>query len=128
MSLLFNHAIRYEWLEGRNLITLVRQSAQRTSTPVVLEPCEIQSLLSELENPFRLMVILDVTTGLRRSELFGLKWKDIDFSNFVIDIRRSMFHGAVGHCKSETSRQPIPLSLTSRLICGCGKKLRLMPD
>ncbi len=45
-------------------------------------------------------------------ELFALKWKDIDFSNLVIDIKRSIFHGVVGHCKSDTSRQPIPLSLS----------------
>ena len=33
MSVLFNHAIRYEWLEQRrNPITLVRQSAQRRET------------------------------------------------------------------------------------------------
>ncbi len=33
VSVLFNHAIRYEWLEqGRNPITLVRQSAQRRET------------------------------------------------------------------------------------------------
>lgn len=39
MSVLFNHAIRYEWLEqGRNPITLVRQSAKRNSIPAVLEP------------------------------------------------------------------------------------------
>ncbi len=67
MSVLFNHAIRYEWLEqGRNPITLVRQSAQRRSNPAVLEPDEIQSLLAQLENPFRSMVLVDVTTGLRR--------------------------------------------------------------
>jgi integrase len=57
------------------------------------------------------MVLLDVTTGLRRSELFALKWKDIDFCNLLIDIKRSIFHGVVGHCKNETSRQPVPLSL-----------------
>jgi integrase len=34
------------------------------------------------------MALLDVTTGLRRSELFALKWKDIDFSNLQIDIKR----------------------------------------
>jgi len=67
MSVLFNHAIRYEWLEqGRNPITLVRQNAQRRSNPAVLEPDEIQSLLAQLENPFRSMVLVDVTTGLRR--------------------------------------------------------------
>jgi len=112
MSVLFNHAIRYEWLEqGKNPITLVRQSALRRSTPPVLEPFEVQSLLSRLANPFRVMVLLDVTTGLRRSELFALKWKDIDFCNLSIDIKRSIFQGVVGHCKNETSQQSIPLSL-----------------
>jgi hypothetical protein len=38
MSVLFNHAIRYEWLEqGKNPITLVRQSGARQTTPEVLE-------------------------------------------------------------------------------------------
>jgi integrase len=112
MSVLFNHAIRYEWLEqGRNPITFVRQSAQRKNAPAVLEAAEIQSLLSELEQPFRLMVLLDVTTGLRRSELFALKWTEIDFWNLVIEIRRSICEGVVGNCKTEASRSPIPLSL-----------------
>jgi hypothetical protein len=69
MSVLFNHAIRYEWLEqGKNPITLVRQSASRQQMPEVLEAYEIQSLLAQLDSPFQVMVLLDVTTGLRRSE------------------------------------------------------------
>ena len=112
MSVLFNHAIRYEWLEqGRNPITFVRQSALRKFTPAVLEPHEVQSLLLELAQPFRLMVLLDVTTGLRRSELFGLKWDDIDFWNLVIEVRRSICEGIVGNCKTAASRRSIPLSL-----------------
>lgn len=112
MSVLFNHAIRYEWLpQGKNPITFVRQSALRKVTPAVSEPQEIQSLLSGLEQPFRLMVLLDVTTGLRRSELFALKWSDIDFWNLVIDIKRSICEGIVGNCKTEASRRSIPLSL-----------------
>ncbi len=44
MSVLFNHAIRYEWLEqGRNPITLVRQSAKRKCTPEILGPPKIQT-------------------------------------------------------------------------------------
>ena len=108
--MLFNHAIRYEWLEqGRNPITLVRQSAMRKSTPEVLDPNEIQSLLLQLDSCFRLMVMLDVTTGLRRSELFALKWLDVDFSNLTIDVQRSIYLGKIGTCKTEASRKPVPL-------------------
>jgi integrase len=95
MSVLFNHAIRYEWL-GRNPITLVRQSAQRRSVPPVLEPAEVQLLLTQLANPFRVMVLLDVTTGLRRSELFALKWKDIDFNNLLIAVIAIYFPRSCG--------------------------------
>ena len=109
-SLLFNHAIRYEWLEqGRNPITLVRQSAIRKNTPQVLDPNEIQGLLRQLDSCFRLMVMLHVTTGLRRSELFALKWHDVDFSNLTIDVQRSIYLGKVGTCKTEASRKPVPL-------------------
>ena len=112
MSVLFNHAIRYEWLEqGKNPIKLVRQSALRKLTPTVLETHEVQRLLSELQSPFRVMVLLDVTTGLRRSELFALKWSDINVWNLTIDIRRSIFQGVVGNCKTAASRGPVPLSL-----------------
>lgn len=68
MIVLFNHAIRYEWLEqGKNPITFVRQSAERLRTPEVLEPSEVERLLARLQSPYRLMVLLAVTTGLRRS-------------------------------------------------------------
>src|SRR6476646_3514363 len=30
---------------------------------------------------------------------------------WLIDIKRSIFLGVVGHCKNETSRQSVPLSL-----------------
>ena len=47
-SVLFNHAIRYEWLEqGKNPIRLVRQSAKRRQIPLVLEIAEIRALLAQ---------------------------------------------------------------------------------
>ena len=111
MSVLFNHAIRCEWLEqGKNPILLVRQSSQRRRTPVFLEVQEIQSLLSHLESEFRLMAVLAVTTGLRRSELFGLKWSDVDFTSLEISVSRSIYRGTVGRCKTEASRRPVPLT------------------
>jgi integrase len=113
MSVLFNHAIRYEWLEqGKNPILLVRQGAKRQTIPEYLEPEELRALLSQLDHCFRVMVLLDAATGLRRSELLALKWEDIDFERLQIDVRRSIYLNVVGNCKTEASRKPVPLDLT----------------
>ncbi len=55
------------------------------------------------------MVLLDVTTGLRRSELLALKWSDVDFSTLELNVVRSIYLRNVGNCKTEASRKPVPL-------------------
>jgi len=110
MSVLFNHAIRYEWLEqGKNPITFVRQSAERLRTPEVLEPSAVERLLSRLQTPYRMMVLLAVTTGLRRSELFALRWNDVDFPSLTPHIRRSIYNRTIGNCKTASSKKDLPL-------------------
>jgi len=49
-----------------------------------------------------------VTTGLRRSELFALKWKDVDFHTKQICVTRSIVQNVVGVCKTESSQKPVP--------------------
>jgi integrase len=110
MSVLFNHAIRHEWLEqGRNPILLVRQSAKRQRIPEWLEPEELSALLSQLDRCFRAMVFLDAATGLRRSELFALKWGDAEFENLQIVVQRSTYRSVVGNCKTGASKKPVPM-------------------
>jgi integrase len=110
MSALFNHAIRYEWMsQGKNPVTLVRQSAKRLRIPDVLEIEEIQALFVELSPRDRALVMLDAITGLRRSELLGLKWADIDFEVLEINVTRSVFRQVVGACKTEASKHPLPM-------------------
>jgi integrase len=110
MHALFNHAIRYEWLtQNANPITRVRQSAKRERIPDVLEASEFQILLQDLSLRERTLVVLDATTGLRRSELIGLKWSDVDFEKLQISVTRSVVAQVVGNCKTEASRKPVPL-------------------
>ena len=108
MHALFNHAMRHEWAE-KNPITLVRQSAKRLRTPDVLDVDETKALLSKLENPFWTMVFLAATTGLRVSELLGLKWKDISFDTLEFHLSRAIVDGVVGDMKTEASRKPLAL-------------------
>jgi len=108
MSVLFNHACRYE-LFYRNPIYLVRQSAKRRRTPTVLMPAEIKALVDNLSIRERTLVLIAVSTGLRQSELFGLKWGDIDFSQRTMNVTRSIVYGVVGSCKTESSQKPVPI-------------------
>lgn len=108
MSVLFNHACRYE-LFDRNPINLVRQSAKRRRTPTVLTPAEIKALVDNLSIRERTLVLLAVSTGLRQSELFGLKWGDIDFVQGTMNVTRSIVYGVVGPCKTESSQKPVPV-------------------
>jgi integrase len=76
-------------VDRRNPIKSVRQSAKRMRTPDVLTPEEIMALLKNLPAPLRTAAELDAFTGLRRGELIGLQWEDVDFENLVIHVRRS---------------------------------------
>jgi integrase len=92
----FNHGLRHKLLD-RNPVQWVRQSAKRKKIPAVLEIEEVKSLLGALDVRERTMVLLDVVTGLRASELFGLKWTDIDFIKNEISVTRSVVPGS---CRS----------------------------
>jgi len=97
MSLLFNHARRHElYYEEKNPIEQARQSAKRLRVPDVLRIEEVQRLLAALPPRERTMVLLDVGTGLRQSELFGLKWQDIDFEIGTLRVTRSVVQQIVG--------------------------------
>lgn len=107
MSLLFNHGRRYDLCDS-NPIQWVRQSAKRRAAPDILTASEIRELLATLPLRERTLVLLAVTTGLRRSELFALKWKHVDFENKQIQVTRSIVNSVVGSCKTESSQKPVP--------------------
>ena len=109
MSVLFNHACRYE-LYSENPIHLVRQSAKRRRVPHILHVDEIKRLLNNVASLPHLLIFLAVTTGLRQSELFGLRWSDLDFDNGEINVVRSVVHGVISRCETESSAKPIPMN------------------
>jgi len=108
MSVLFNHARRYE-LFNNNPIQLVRQSGKRRGVPCILQENEIRQILEAVDSLTHILIFTVATTGLRQSELFGLRWSDIDFDNRQINIARSVVHGHINNCKTESSAKPVPM-------------------
>jgi integrase len=106
---LFRHGMRYRW-SASNPIALVRSSSKRVETPDILTTLEIRAILSELSEPARTVTMLAAITGMRRGELFGLRWEDLDFDKRSIRIVRSLVDQVEGKPKTETSRKPLPMS------------------
>jgi integrase len=110
MSAIFRHGIRWGWLGlQENPITSVRTSAKRLSIPETLTAEEFRALFGKLPDRERAMGTLCATTGLRVSEVLGLKWEDISFRLRQANVLRSVVDGSVGRCKTEVSQQPVPL-------------------
>jgi integrase len=108
MSAVYSHGIRHEWITF-NPISKGRCSAKRLREPDVLTPSEFQALLRELPLRERAAVMLAGSTGLRRSELFALRWSDVSFFTMEVAVTRSCVRNHFGNTKTEASRKPVPL-------------------
>lgn len=108
LHLLFQNARRWEMID-RNPIELVRQSSRRLRIPRILTADEIRSLLAELPEPYRTMVLVAVCLGLRVSEIIGLQWGDFDWENRNVFVQRAVVQARVGETKTEGSSSPLPL-------------------
>jgi integrase len=62
--------------------------------------------LDHLDLRERTLVLVAASTGLRQSELFVLKWSDIDLSQGTMNVTRSIAYGIVGRCETEASQKP----------------------
>ena len=112
MRVLFNCAMRWELTDiGENPMKLVRVrgTSKREREPMVLGVRQFHLLLRELDEPFRTMVILDLATGLRCSELFALKWCDVLWDDLTLLVRRGIVTGIVSDVKTKYSNAGLPL-------------------
>src|SRR5271170_5545429 len=107
-SVLYSHAIRYEWV-SLNPISKVRTSSKSLREKDVLTPREFQALLVELSVREVAMVLLIGSTGVRRSELMALVWTDINVETMEVSITKSCVRNRLGDTKTECSRRPVPL-------------------
>ncbi len=75
----------------------------------------------ELEPQYYAMFTLSFHAGLRRSELCGLKWKDVEASFTSVSVTRKLFvsdHGQVifGQTKTRASEAPVVLTATAAAV------------
>jgi integrase len=70
---------------------------------------EIELFLKSCEPENRALFYTAIFTGMRRGELLGLKWGDIDMVNGQILVRRSLYRGRFQEPKSRSSKRKIDM-------------------
>jgi integrase len=86
-------------------------------------PDEIRALIAHLEGRWRPMFLTAIFTGLRASELRGLRWADVDLKRGKLHVRqRADRFNTMGRLKSEAGERTVPLP---PLVINTLKKHRL---
>jgi len=80
---IFNKAIHWGRVED-NPVKKVKLLKENNKRLRYLEKEEIVKLLSRCSKRLRPIVVLALNTGMRRGEILGLKWQDIDFRRGII--------------------------------------------
>ena len=74
-------------------------------------PDEIKAIVAVLEGRWRPILLTAIFTGLRASELRGLRWQDVDLNKSVISVRqRADRYREIGAPKSEAGERTVPIS------------------
>ena len=89
-----------------------------------MDEADARKLLTLLQNEpirYRAPITFDLLSGLRRGELLGLRWTDIDFDSETITIAQTSGYVAgtgiyVDTPKNKTSSRPLKLSRTAFML------------
>jgi len=105
---ILNKAVEWEFLDYSPLKTKLPSSPNIEHS--VLPPEKLFMLIDELKGRDKCIVALAGFAALRRSEIFGLKWKDIDFKNNIIQIKRQNIDGDIVEIlKNKQKKSIIPI-------------------
>ena len=91
LKCLFNRAIR-DGKATENPVKAVKLLTENNTRTRYLTDAEEPALFATLPDRFKALVTVALHTGLRRGELLGLRWQDVDFHTNTLTVARSK-HG-----------------------------------
>jgi integrase len=109
LSKVFSTAVEWGYIQD-NPTTGVRLPTRITHRErIALNPVQARLLGDALPEPYKSMVLVAVLTGMRRGELFALRWSAVDFERKLISVRESVFNGQFNSPKTRSSVRSIAM-------------------
>jgi integrase len=90
LSSIMGSAMRYDLLSKNPVLAVQIPRAKvinKTRKKPHLTPEEFEQLLQLVSEPYATMIYIAVFSGLRISELIGLKWNDVHYNSLTVDER-----------------------------------------
>lgn len=107
LSKIFSTAVLWGYLQ-RNPVKGVQVPAladvKKRNT---LTPQQFWALSKELAEPYRTMVLLAVLSGMRCGEIFGLRWRYVDFEDEVVVVAETVYQGHSSQPKTRASNRKV---------------------
>lgn len=115
---ILNSAVKDDGAIDSNPATKVRPPKVKHDEVIFLSEIQAREFVTLLEGEpivFKTMMLILIYSGMRRSELCGLEWRDIDFCNNVITICRTSQYTPdrgiyVGSTKNSSSERTVKIS------------------
>jgi len=115
MHLLYKSAMRWGFVAAQanpmgNGLVRIKDASKRQRQPQVLSVQQFHQLRNDIRNQVvRTAMMVAICLGLRCSELFALKWGDIDFERNLVFVRRGFVRGKIDAVKTRHSDADLPL-------------------
>ena len=112
ITLVFQRAVK-EGILVANPCDMADSPRMDTKPKKAMQPDKVRELVAELDptDPHECSYLLKVTLGLRRGEICGLSWGDVDFERNVVDVSHSYDSlGNLKGTKTKAGMRLLPLS------------------
>jgi integrase len=106
---MLSHACRWGYLKVSPAEYVERPRVEKEEMDILI-PDEIRLFLDQVTPKHKPFFLTAILTGMRRGELLGLQWGDIDWHSNQIHVRRSLWKGQFVTPKSKTSTRRIDMS------------------
>ena len=123
LSVILSKAVQWGYINSNPAERAEKPKVKRCES-AYLEEDDVRRMLDLLQYEpimWRTVITFDLFSGLRRGELLGLEWRDVDLDNQLLKVERTFNYtpgigNYEGSTKTESSQRPLKLSRSAVLL------------